>query len=153
VQTDARHGAVKDGDRFGRVAERVVRVFGLPWFLAGQTLIIAAWVAFNATRSTPHFDPYPFIFLNLVFSALAAYAAPLILLAETRQADRDKGRADNDARHREAMAAHLARVMAQDAEQTEQIARLLKENREQTDYIAELLRDTLTRIERDGGGG
>jgi uncharacterized membrane protein len=137
-------------DRFGRFAERFVRVFGMPWFLAGQTAVIAAWVVVNAVGSGPRFDPYPFIFLNLLFSALAAYAAPFILLAQTREADRDKARADEDARHREELAIHQARLLEEDAAQTEQIARLLEENRRQTEHITELLQQTRRLLEREG---
>jgi hypothetical protein len=86
---------------------------------------------------------------GLVFSALAAYAAPLILLAQTRQADREKVRAEIDARHREQMAAHQAQVLEQDAAQTEQIARLLDENRRQTDHIAQLVQHTRRLLERE----
>jgi uncharacterized membrane protein len=129
-------------DRFGRIAERFVRFFGMPWFLASQTLVIAAWVAANSVRGGPRFDPYPFIFLNLLFSALAAYAAPFILLAQTRQADRDKSRAEADAMHREAVASHQARLLEQDTSQTKQIAHLLGENRRQTEHITQLLQQT-----------
>jgi uncharacterized membrane protein len=86
-------------NRFGRFAERLVRAFGMPWFLATQTAVIVAWVVTNSLAVLPHFDPYPFIFMNLVFSALAAYAAPFIHLAETRQADRDRARARAEERH------------------------------------------------------
>ena len=59
------------------------------------------WLVHSRGQS---FDPYPYILLNLAFSLQAAYAAPLILLAQTRQADRDKAAAENDAHHREALA-------------------------------------------------
>src|SRR2546423_9660156 len=88
---------------FGAKAEAFARFFGTPKFLIAQTLLVAAWILVNATHLV-HFDLYPFILLNLAFSTQAAYAAPLILLAQTRQADRDKALADADARHRE----HLA---------------------------------------------
>ena len=85
------------GDTFGRRAEAFARFFGTPKFLVGQSLIVVAWIAFNAAAAALRWDPYPFILLNLAFSTQAAYAAPLILLAQTRQADRDK--ALNDATH------------------------------------------------------
>src|SRR5689334_11702711 len=88
---------------FGAKAEAFARFFGTPRFLIAQTLVVAAWILINATHVV-HFDLYPFILLNLAFSTQAAYAAPLILLAQTRQADRDKALADADAKHRE----HLA---------------------------------------------
>jgi uncharacterized membrane protein len=88
---------------FGQRAEAFARFFGTPKFLIGQTLVVAFWIMINATGIV-HFDLYPFILLNLAFSLQAAYAAPLILLAQTRQADRDKAHAEADAKHREAVA-------------------------------------------------
>src|ERR1700727_2606910 len=85
---------------FGAKAESFARFFGTPIFLVGQTLLVGAWIAVNVAGWTK-FDVYPFILLNLAFSLQAAYAAPLILLAQTRQADRDKVNADADAAHRE----------------------------------------------------
>jgi uncharacterized membrane protein len=87
-------------DRFGRAAERFARFFGTPTFIIGQTVIVIIWIALNGAAVALSWDPYPFILLNLAFSTQAAYAAPLILLAQTRQADRDKVRTDlADARH------------------------------------------------------
>jgi uncharacterized membrane protein len=148
-ESDDARPRTSGSDRFGRLAERFVRLFGMPWFLASQTVVIAVWIVINVLGSTLHYDPYPFILLNLVFSALAAYAAPLILLAQTRQADRDKTRADIDTRHREQMAARQARLLQHDAAQTEQIAQLLAENRRQTDHITELLQQTRQLLERE----
>jgi uncharacterized membrane protein len=90
-------------------AERFARFFGTPLYLVVQSAVVAVWVALNILGMTS-FDPYPFILLNLAFSLQAAYAAPLILLAQTRQADRDKAHADADAQHREA----LGRIERQD---------------------------------------
>ena len=87
-------------DWFGIRAETFARFFGTPTFLIAQTVSVAVWIGLNVADLT-HFDVYPFILLNLAFSLQAAYAAPLILLAQTRQADRDKAHADADARHRE----------------------------------------------------
>jgi uncharacterized membrane protein len=88
------------GDWFGLKAERFARFFGTPTFLIAQTILVAVWVWVNAAGFT-QFDVYPFILLNLAFSLQAAYAAPLILLAQTRQADRDKAHSIADAQHRE----------------------------------------------------
>src|SRR5476649_667710 len=88
-------------DWFALKAERFARFFGTPTFLVGQTIIVAVWIGINVAGLTK-FDVYPFILLNLAFSLQAAYAAPLILLAQTRQADRDKVNSDADARHHEA---------------------------------------------------
>ena len=90
-------------DWFALKAEAFARFFGTPLFLVAQTVIVAVWIGLNVIGLTK-FDVYPFILLNLAFSLQAAYAAPLILLAQTRQADRDKVHADADAQHREALA-------------------------------------------------
>lgn len=94
------HGAF-GGDTFGRRAEQFARFFGTPRFLIAQTVLVAGWIAVNVAAVALRWDPYPFILLNLAFSLQAAYAAPLILLAQTRQADRDKAQADLDERHRQ----------------------------------------------------
>jgi len=83
------HGAFGQ-DAFGRRAEKLARFFGTPQYILGQTIVVIAWIALNSAAIVYQWDPYPFILLNLAFSTQAAYAAPLILLAQTRQADRDK---------------------------------------------------------------
>ena len=82
-------GAFGD-DPFGRNAEKVARFFGTPRYIIAQTFAVVVWITLNSIALISHWDPYPFILLNLAFSTQAAYAAPLILLAQTRQADRDK---------------------------------------------------------------
>lgn len=114
------HGAFGT-DKFGQLAERFARFFGTPRFIMGQTVIVAAWIAANGLLIAFRWDPYPFILLNLVFSTQAAYAAPLILLASTRQADRDKARAEADAAHREEIAARQAAMLEQNTELTKQV--------------------------------
>ena len=86
-------GSVFGDNWFSLKAEAFARFFGTPVFLVTQTVIVAIWIGLNAFGFTK-FDVYPFILLNLAFSLQAAYAAPLILLAQTRQADRDKAHAD-----------------------------------------------------------
>ena len=103
VQHEHLHGAF-GSDRFGAVAERVARFFGTPNYILGQTILVIAWIAVNGAAVAFRWDPYPFILLNLAFSTQAAYAAPLILLAQTRQADRDKAHEEAAARHREELA-------------------------------------------------
>jgi uncharacterized membrane protein len=112
-------------DLFGMKAEGFARFFGTPVFLGAQTIIVAIWIAVNVLGLT-HFDLYPFILLNLAFSLQAAYAAPLILLAQTRQAARDAAHSDADARHREAIAIASSRHSAQMLE-------LLRQNTELTE--------------------
>lgn len=111
---------------FGQVAEALARFFGTPQYLLAQTGLVIAWIAANALGIV-HFDLYPFILLNLAFSTQAAYAAPLILLAETRQATRDKVMAEADAQHREALNAQMLTLLQQNTELTEQVRRLTEE--------------------------
>jgi len=125
------------GDWFGLKAEAFARFFGTPTFLVSQTLMVAVWIWVNAVGVT-HFDVYPFILLNLAFSLQAAYAAPLILLAQTRQADRDKAHAEADAMHREALAAASLERQELAARQAVQIMELLEQNTTLTKLTQEL---------------
>src|SRR5690349_6033676 len=122
---------------FGAKAESFARFFGTPTFLITQTIIVGVWIAANVIGFT-HFDIYPFILLNLAFSLQAAYAAPLILLAQTRQADRDKALADADAQHREALAAASLERQELAAKQSAQLLQLLEQNTELTRVTTEL---------------
>jgi uncharacterized membrane protein len=79
-----------DRDAFGRFSERLARFMGTGTFLFWQSMFVVAWIAVNLTAASLRWDPYPFILLNLAFSTQAAYAAPLILLAQNRQDDRDR---------------------------------------------------------------
>lgn len=108
---------------FGAVAEATARFFGTPVYLIGQSLVVLGWVAFNAIQGNS-FDPYPFILLNLAFSLQAAYAAPLILLAETRQADRDRYWGEADAKHREELSERTITLLEQNTELTEEVRML-----------------------------
>ena len=85
-----------DRDTVGRSSERVARFMGTGRYLAIQTVIVAAWIVLNAIAFGNDWDPYPFILLNLIFSTQAAYAAPLILLAQNRQDARDRALAERD---------------------------------------------------------
>ena len=96
------HGAFGH-DAFGRRAERAARFFGTPGYIIGQTILVILWIALNSVALAFEWDPYPFILLNLAFSTQAAYAAPLILLAETRHAERDRIREDREKQHRDQM--------------------------------------------------
>jgi uncharacterized membrane protein len=121
-------------DRFGRAAERFARFFGTPKFILGQTLLVAVWIALNAIAFSLRWDPYPFILLNLAFSTQAAYAAPLILLAQTRQADRDKTAAvhiaqiaDAQRRHVEQQSGGLRDLVEANTALTQRIAAMTSE--------------------------
>jgi uncharacterized membrane protein len=85
-----------DPDAVGRFAEGIARFLGTGRFLAVQTFIVIVWITLNVVAVRLRWDPYPFILLNLAFSTQAAYAAPLILLAQNRQADRDRVQAEED---------------------------------------------------------
>jgi uncharacterized membrane protein len=127
-------------DPFGRFAEKTARFFGTPQYIIGQTIVVAAWIFVNTVGFLHHWDARPFILLNLIFSTQAAYAAPLILLAQTRQAERDKAHGDRlDKRH--TALEELAK------RQNEDIVKLIQTNTEITrqdkDLTAEIA--TLTR--------
>ena len=104
-----------DPEAFGRFSESLARFLGTGKFLFWQTLIVLLWIVFNVTAWIHHWDPYPFVFLNLAFSTQAAYAAPLILLAQNRQDDRDRISLDEDrnrAQQTKADTEYLARELA-----------------------------------------
>ena len=129
--------SVFGNDWFALKAEAFARFFGTPVFLVAQTLIVGVWIVLNVLGVT-QFDVYPFILLNLAFSLQAAYAAPLILLAQTRQADRDKVHADADAQHREALAVASQERQQVTAEQTARLLELMNQNNELTELTKQL---------------
>ncbi|MEV6059099.1 DUF1003 domain-containing protein [Nocardia asteroides] len=85
-----------DSEAFARSSERVARFLGTGRYLAMQTVIVIVWIVLNVFVVALRWDPYPFILLNLAFSTQAAYAAPLILLAQNRQDNRDKVSLEED---------------------------------------------------------
>jgi uncharacterized membrane protein len=105
-----------DPDAFGRFAEKFARFMGTPQFLVWMTVFVILWIALNIIGLFGlKWDPYPFILMNLFFSTQASYAAPLILLAQNRQADRDRLSIDEDRRRATAQKAdteYLAREIA-----------------------------------------
>ncbi|MGW6444816.1 DUF1003 domain-containing protein [Lentzea sp. NPDC055074] len=104
-----------DPDTFGQLSERLARFLGTGKFLFWQTLIVIAWITLNLVAVSLQWDPYPFILLNLAFSTQAAYAAPLILLAQNRQDDRDRVSLEEDrkrAAQTKADTEYLARELA-----------------------------------------
>jgi uncharacterized membrane protein len=121
-------------DWFALKAEAFARFFGTPKFLIGQTVLVTAWIVANATGLVK-FDIYPFILLNLAFSLQAAYAAPLILLAQTRQADRDKCTAEADAHHREDLARASDERLAIAAKQTTMLVEMVEQNTKLTETV------------------
>ncbi|PWB35095.1 DUF1003 domain-containing protein [Pseudomonas sp. SDI] len=124
-------------DAFAKRAEAFARFFGTPVFLGAQTLVVIVWMSISLSGMSA-FDPYPFILLNLAFSLQAAYAAPLILLAQTRQAARDKANAEADARHREAIAVANQRRQRDAELHSKQLMGLLEQNTQLTVMTKEL---------------
>ena len=124
-------------DWFALKAEAFARFFGTPTFLIAQTVIVAIWIIVNVAGWT-QFDIYPFILLNLAFSLQAAYAAPLILLAQTRQADRDKAHSEADALHRVDLARASEERQSLAVSQTTLLVEMLKQNTELTQTIKNL---------------
>ena len=134
-------------DAFGRRAEAAARFFGTPRYILGQSLVVVAWIAVNAAAVTLRWDPYPFILLNLAFSTQAAYAAPLILLAQTRQAERDKMALEKLEAHREEVARNTQERAAALKRETDELKALLTSNTDLTRQDKELTErvDALTR--------
>jgi uncharacterized membrane protein len=128
------HGAF-GAARFGANAEKVARFFGTPRYIVSQSAIVVAWIALNALAVSLRWDPYPFILLNLAFSTQAAYAAPLILLAQTRQADRDKAHEEAAARHGEYLARRQRELLQENTELTERVKELTEHVNELTKSI------------------
>jgi uncharacterized membrane protein len=136
-------GTLYDSDTFGRFSEGLARFLGTGKYLFGQTLFVICWIILNVVAGVQHWDPYPFILLNLAFSTQAAYAAPLILLATNRQDERDRATTERDrqvAARTQADTEYLARELAavrlvlndvvtnQDlAEQMEHLAKLISD--------------------------
>jgi uncharacterized membrane protein len=127
-------GAVFGDDWFAMKAETFARFFGTPFFLIVQTIFVSIWIALNIAGLTD-FDVYPFILLNLAFSLQAAYAAPLILLAQTRQADRDKAHAIADAQHREDLHHASEERVALAGQQQAQLLQMMAQNTQLTETV------------------
>ena len=149
---ESHHGAF-GSDAFGKRAETAARFFGTPQYILGQTLIVIAWIIVNAVAIGLRWDPYPFILLNLAFSTQAAYAAPLILLAQTRQAERDKLAVERDEKHRD----YVANMNVQRQQEAEKLAEELKqlleantqitrEDKELTEKVETLTREIHARL-------
>jgi uncharacterized membrane protein len=147
------HGAFGN-DAFGQVAERAARFFGTPQYIVGQTVAVLAWVLLNSTQLHLGFawDVYPFIALNLLFSLQAAYAAPLILLAQTRQADRDKIHGDRV----EKSHTRLAQATKQEADKLFELltsnTQLTQQDKELTEQVADLTKQIHALLTKERGG-
>ena len=144
-------------DAFGRRAEAAARFFGTPQYILGQTFIVILWIAVNAVAVGMQWDPYPFILLNLAFSTQAAYAAPLILLAQTRQVERDKESSDKLEAHREEVTVAMQRREAALKKETDELKTLLQSNtdltqqdKDLTEQVAKLTREIHETLARKG---
>jgi uncharacterized membrane protein len=104
-----------DSEAVGNFTESIARFFGTGSYLLIQTIVVVVWIILNVAAVGLRWDPYPFILLNLAFSTQAAYAAPLILLAQNRQENRDRVTLEQDRRRAEETKAdteYLARELA-----------------------------------------
>jgi uncharacterized membrane protein len=136
--TVAARGVFYDPEAFGRFSEGLARFLGTARFLVAQTAIVITWIALNVAAVRLRWDPYPFILLNLAFSTQAAYAAPLILLAQNRQADRDRLQAERD-----------RQVSARTLSDTEYLARELVAVRLAVTDLSEQLKALTEHLEGD----
>ncbi|MGB5953171.1 MAG: DUF1003 domain-containing protein [Ornithinimicrobium sp.] len=135
-----------DPDTFGRFAEGFARFMGTARFLAYMSLFVAIWLLWNSLAPTPvRFDPYAFIFLTLMLSLQASYAAPLILLAQNRQADRDKVTVEQDRSRDE-------RALAETEFLTREVAslRIAMRDTATRDFVRSELRSLLDDMEERG---
>jgi uncharacterized membrane protein len=144
-------------DAFGRRAERTARFFGTPQYILGQTIVVIVWITLNAVALSLQWDPYPFILLNLAFSTQAAYAAPLILLAQTRQAERDKESDERAERMHQRTEEQAADRVAAIKAETDRLQDLLQSNtdltrqdKELTEQVATLTREIHAHLTRGG---
>ena len=113
-----------------KIADTITKAMGSWTFIIIQSLIILVWIGLNLTAYINHWDPYPFILLNLLFSTEAAYSAPIIMMAQNRQAERDRTQAKYDLatdraakREIEELQKHLSRI---ELEKLDKIMELLK---------------------------
>ena len=134
-----------DPDAFGRFSEAIARLLGTGRYLVFQTAVVTLWISWNVLfRNTEAaFDPYPFILLTLALSLQASYAAPLILLAQNRQAERDRQEVERDRRtstRTQADTEYLARELA--------AIRLALGEMPTRDYLDEELEELRAELER-----
>lgn len=116
-----------------RLADSVAEGMGSWRFIIIQTIVVAVWMTLNGVGFVYHWDPYPFILLNLLFSTQAAYAAPIIMMAQNRAADRDRAQAQADyetniraKQEIEELQTHLARL---EIDKLDRILKLLEDEK------------------------
>ena len=157
MATQQQHHGTFGPDEFGRRAEQAARFFGTPQYILGQSIVVVIWIALNAVAISFQWDPYPFILLNLAFSTQAAYAAPLILLAQTRQTERDKVAEDRAEQHHERLERMATKREEAIRTGTEELVTLLSSNteltqqdKELTEQVAKLTREIHAQITSKG---
>jgi uncharacterized membrane protein len=134
-----------------RAADAVAVAMGSWRFIIIQTAIVAAWITFNIVAILRHYDPYPFILLNLLFSTQAAYAAPIIMMSQNRQAQKDRARDDHEAGTVDETASLVSLIHANTVEihrlASEQAVVLAAQDRvlAQQSELLDLLKEHLTR--------
>ena len=116
-----------DPEAVGRFSESIARFLGTGRYLAVQTILVIVWIGLNLFAVSLQWDPYPFILLNLAFSTQAAYAAPLILLAQTRQAERDKTALEREDAHRDELMQHMEERTDAIKRETDELKTLVRE--------------------------
>src|SRR6478609_1356377 len=147
-----------DVEAVGAFSESIARFLGTGRYLAMQTILVIVWISLNLFAVTLRWDPYPFILLNLAFSTQAAYAAPLILLAQNRQENRDRVSLEEDRRRAEQTKAdteYLARELAALRLAVGEVATrdyLRRELDELRDILTELRPTGSTEGGKDGAG-
>jgi len=109
-----------------RVADATARVLGSWPFIIVQTVLVAAWIALNLVAWSRHWDPYPFILLNLMFSVQAAYAGPVLMMSQNRQAERDRYQAQADYETNVKGETEVEEIQAYLVLMKEQLARILE---------------------------
>lgn len=122
------HDSHKEAANFGqRLADKVANGMGSWRFIIYQTLFVGIWMIINVIALAHHWDPYPYILLNLLFSTQAAYAAPIIMMSQNRQSERDRAQADSDYRTNVAAKKEIEELMKRlDAIEIEKLDKILE---------------------------
>lgn len=141
-----------DSESVGKLTESIARFFGTGTYLGLQTVVVIVWIILNVFAVSLRWDPYPFILLNLAFSTQAAYAAPLILLAQNRQENRERVALEQDRRRAaetKADTEYLARELAALRLAIGDVAKTRESLRRELEDLHGLLRERLPGAPQD----